>query len=171
MKYFCIALFNLRLNLFEFNFYHTVKKYIWFRHITNVCWLRYRCCLFRQTPLNRLWMSLKLMLVLCLFPSSGDPTSLSLSRNKPGPLKTTRSPSNKKGQVDVWPVKGIRSHCSLAQRHFFVSWHVSHTFSGQISSSAMKCCFIFGLGCIPERAEWSKRKDQSRQCVLSVTPD
>ncbi|KAG7216309.1 hypothetical protein INR49_021713 [Caranx melampygus] len=31
---------------------------------------------------------------------------------------------------------------------------------GQISPSAMKHCFMFGLGNIPERAEWTQRRDQ-----------
>lgn len=51
------------------------------------------------------------------------------------------------------------------QRRFFVSWHVSHTWRGQISSSAMKRRFMFGLGYIPKRA-------RRKTCEWAgVTPD
>lgn len=69
--------------------------------------------------------------------------SWSASRSRASVLKTTMSLPNKSGRGDVWPVKGICSPCQLAQRHSFVSWHVSHTFIGQISSSAMKHGFMF----------------------------
>ncbi|CAB1439772.1 unnamed protein product [Pleuronectes platessa] len=41
---------------------------------------------------------------------------------------------------------------------------------GQISSSTMKHRFMFGLGNVPERAEWARRRDQSVSSPLLSQP-